>query len=329
MLLSIISLVLVILFVVFIAWCIGAFWAWLGRGKRVRGASENELVSPETQQLVFKLQAIQEAQKLSKEKHGPALHLTREQIKEIQKAERKIRDDFLDHLKLGWYQIVMIFFIGSILGLVLEEVWMFITVGVTESRVGLVWGPFSPLYGAGAVLLTLVTFQLRKMHANGFVVFLVSMVVGGLLEQLTGWGMETFMGAVSWDYIAGGVPGAITKWVAIPFLFFWGLLGYLWYKFIMPNLLFRLGIPTTTRKVVFVTLLSVYLILDIFMTIMCFDRRAERDAGIPPANGFEEWVDENFNNAFMSERFQNMVINTTGEAYDAVANPGQSSTEQS
>lgn len=124
------------------------------------------------------------------------------------------------------------------------------------------------------------------------------------------------MGAVSWDYIAGGVPGAITKWVAVPFLFFWGLLGYIWYKFVMPNLLWALGRPTTKRKAVFVTLLSIYLILDIFMTIMCFDRRAERDAGIPPANAFEQWVDDHFSNAFMSERFQNMVIDSTGDAYE-------------
>ncbi len=106
--------------------------------------------------------------------------------------------------------------------------------------------------------------------------------------------------------------------MAVPFLFFWGLLGYLWYKLVMPDLLWGLGTPTTKRKAVFVTLLSIYLILDIFMTIMCFDRRAERDAGIPPANAFEQWVDDNFSNAFMSERFQNMVIDTTGDAYESM-----------
>ncbi len=318
MLLSIFSLVLTVLFVVFIFWCISSFWAWLGRGKRVRGVCEQDLVSDEVKETVAKLEALKAAQKLDRGKQGPVIHLNRKQIREVNRAEKMIRDDFLDHLKLGWYQVVMIFFIGSVLGLVLEEAWMFITAGVTESRVGLVWGPFSPLYGVGAVLLTIVTFQLRKAGAKGFVVFLVSMLVGGLLEQVTGWAMEEFMGAVSWDYIAGGVPGAITKWVAVPFLFFWGILGYLWYKFIMPNLLWALGRPTTKRKVVFVTLLSIYLILDIFMTIMCFDRRAARDAGIPPANAFEQWVDENFSNAFMSERFQNMVIDGTGDAYDTV-----------
>lgn len=319
MLLSLISLVLTVLVVVFVVWCITSFWAWLGRGKRLKGVCDDDLVSADVKEAVERLDTYRAAQKLGQGQQGPVIRLSRQQLREVRQAEDTVRDGFLDHLRLGWYQVVMIFFIGSVLGLVLEEAWMLVTAGATESRVGLVWGPFSPLYGVGAVLLTLVTFQLRKMHAKGWAVFLVSMVVGGLLEQVTGWAMETFMGAVSWDYIAGGVPGAITKWVAVPFLFFWGLLGYVWYRFIMPNLLYGLGKPTTRRKAVFVTLLSVYLVLDVFMTIMCFDRRAARDAGIPPANAFEEWVDENFNNAFMSERFQNMVIDGTGSVYNSMA----------
>ena len=312
MLFSIISLVVVILVAVFVFWCISAFWSWLGRGKQLKRVYDQDLVSADIKLKLQQIDAIKAERKLSGRKRRPSMRLNKQQMDEVRKAERQVRDEFLNHLKLGWYQIVMVFFIGSVLGLLLEEVWMFITAGVTESRVGLVWGPISPLYGVGAVLLTIVTFRLRQAHASGLVVFVVSMLVGGLLEQLTGWGMETFLGAVSWDYIAGGVPGAITKWVAVPFLFFWGALGYVWYKLIMPDLLWALGIPTTRRKAIFVTLLSIYLIADIFMTIMCFERRAARDAGIPPANAFEEWVDENFNNNFMSEHFQNMVIGGQG-----------------
>ena len=247
-------------------------------------------------------------------KRRKPIRLTRAQRAEVRRAERIIREDFLDGIDFTWFHAVMIFFIGSILGLILEEVWMFVTAGLTESRVGLVWGPYSPLYGFGALLLTAATFRMRREGARGWQVFLASMLIGGILEQATGWAMETLLGAVSWDYIAGGVPGALSKWVAVPFLFIWGLLGYLWYRFIMPELLFNLGTPSTRRKVVFVSLLGLYLALDIFMTVMCFGRRAARDAGVPPSNRFEEWVDENFSDTFMSERFQNLVIETTGDA---------------
>ena len=55
----------------------------------------------------------------------------------------------------------IIFLISSILGLLLETVYTLVVFGVFESRAGLVWGPFSPLYGCGAVLLTALLWGAR------------------------------------------------------------------------------------------------------------------------------------------------------------------------
>ncbi|MDO4536769.1 MAG: putative ABC transporter permease [Coriobacteriales bacterium] len=229
-----------------------------------------------------------------------------EEIDELVVIRRRRRSDFLDGLKISWYQIVVIFAIGSVAGLILEQLWMFITEGLTERRYGLVWGPFSPLYGVGATLLTILCFELRKRQATWWQIFLISMLVGGGLEQVTGWGMETFMGATSWDYT--NVPGCITKWVAWPFLFFWGILGLIWAKAVMPELLYRIGVPTRKRQVVFVALLALYLGFDIFMTLACFERVAARERGIPPQGVFEEWVDTKYSDQFVANRFQNMVF---------------------
>ena len=221
-------------------------------------------------------------------------------------AHKERVNDFLDSFTLSWYQIVMIFALGSVLGLALEQIWMFVTAGLTEHRYGLVWGPFSPIYGFGATFLTVLSWKLRERNASWWQIFLLSMLVGGALEQVTGWAMETFMGAVSWDYT--NVPGAITKWVAWPFLFFWGLLGLLWAKEVMPELLYRTGVPTRRRQVVAVSLLAVYLASDIFMTVACFARVSAREQGIEPRNGFEAWIDERYNDEFVANRFENMVF---------------------
>lgn len=228
-------------------------------------------------------------------------------LREAAKADRRRkREEFLDDLKITWYQVVVIFAVGSFGGLILEQVWMFVTEGLTEHRYGLVWGPFSPLYGVGATLLTILCFEMRKRGAAWWQIFLVGMAVGGGLEQITGWAMETVMGATSWDY--SGVPGCITKWVAWPFLFFWGALGLLWAKVVMPELLYRVGAPTRKRQVVFVGILAVYLGFDIFMTLACFERVGARDRGIPPRGPFEQWVDTKYSDEFVANRFQNMMF---------------------
>lgn len=282
------------------------FWAWLARGKRLHHAVETGELGPDVGAVVANADEARLARAVAQVDRKPdaIVRLSHEQRLEVLRAQRDERERFLDDLRITWYQVVMIFFVASILGLVLEEVWMFITAGLTESRVGLVWGPYSPLYGVGALLLTFICFGLRRRHAPWWVFFLVSMVVGGGLEQVVGWGMETFMGAVSWDYT--GVPGCITKWVAWPFLFFWGLLGLVWGKAIMPELLFRIGVATTRRQVVFVGFLGAYLALDIFMTLAVFDRVHDRELGIPPETAFEQYVDDNYTQEFVEQRFENM-----------------------
>ena len=238
-------------------------------------------------------------------------HAAEIQARKANQAARKARrNEFLDGLRITWYQVVVIFSVGSFAGLILEQIWMFVTEGLTEHRYGLVWGPFSPLYGVGATLLTILCFELRKRGARSWQIFIVGMVVGGGLEQVTGWAMETLMGATSWDY--SNVPGCITKWVAWPFLFFWGALGLIWAKVVMPELLYRVGSPTRKRQVVFVGLLAVYLGFDIFMTLACFERVGARERGIAPHGAFEEWVDERYSDEFVANRFQNMVFDTQG-----------------
>ena len=289
---------------------VNAFIAWLGRGKRVHDLAAGDLIEEEyAEDIRFYIEALDERRslkELGKEIKGERPRLTPKQRIALKRASVRAREEYLSYIRLGWFQIVVTFLVASFLGLIIEEIWMFITEGLTQSRVGLVWGPYSPIYGFGAVLLTLLCWKLRQKGASKLVIFLLAALVGGLLEQLTGWAMETFLGAVSWDYT--GVPGAITKWVALPFLFFWGALGLIWAEHIMPELLFRIGMPTTVRQATFVFLLAIYLALDIFMTVSCFGRMAARDAGIPPSNGFEAWIDENYTDQFIATRFQNMAI---------------------
>lgn len=232
--------------------------------------------------------------------------LSREQQRVIRKARRELRDDFLDDMKPGFYQYVIIFLVASVLGLILETVYMYVAYGVFESRVGLVWGPFSPLYGCAAVLLTAVLWPLR--HKPVWIVFLISAVLGGLLEQLAGWSMETIMHAWSWSYLH--FPDHITQWVAWRFLLVWGALGTIWCKSIMPELLFRIGEPTSRRQATTVGLLAAFIVLDVVMTVACFWRAGKRQEGVPPSNLFEEYVDMHYGDEFISDTFENLKFDS-------------------
>lgn len=284
------------------------FWEWLSRGDRLGEErverAENALEESED---VLERELARAERRRGLGRLFARWHASNEAV-----------DEYLDHLHLGWYQVVIIFFLGSMAGLLIEEVWMLATSGLTENRVGLVWGPFSPLYGLGAVALTVLSFALRSRGAAGWQVFLVSALVGGVLEQLAGWSMSAFFDAESWTYLH--LPDHITQWVAWRFLLMWGLLGLAWCRAVMPRLLYQIGMPTTRRQAIFVTLVAVYLVADVAMTLVCFDRKAERDAGVPPANAFEQWVDTNYSDEFIAGRFQNLKIGGERDLVDEDGN---------
>ena len=302
------SLLVVFVILRLVAAAVSRFFAWLGSGRMLEEAVDD----PNEQYAQAIRTYVDQLRRWKREHTGIGAvakgrpRLTRAQRHYIVDTTARARDAYLDYLRLGWYQVVIIFLLASTAGLVLEEVWMFVTAGLTQSRPGLVWGPFSPLYGCGAVLLTLFCWGMRKVRANDGVVFLVSAAVGGGLEQVTGWAMETLFHASSWTYIH--LPDHITQWVAWRFLFFWGVIGLVWARYVMPDLLYRIGAPTFKRQAVFVLLLAAYLGLDIFMTIACFTRKTLRDEGVPAATPFQEWVDENYTDQFIAARFQNLVI---------------------
>ena len=77
---------------------------------------------------------------------------------------------------------------------------------------------------------------------------------------------------------------------------------------VAPKLLYQIGMPTSQRQILFVTLVAVYLVADIGMTLVCFNRKTARDAGVPPTNAFEQWVDTHYSDEFISGRFENLKI---------------------
>lgn len=284
------------------------FWEWLSDGDKL-GAEDVELAQTALEESEGVL--ARELERASR-KRGLGRIFAR------WRASGEAIDEYLEHLRLSWYQIVIIFFVGCMAGLLIEEVWMLVSSGLRESRVGLVWGPFSPLYGFGAVLLTLMSYGLRRVGARAWQVFLASAVVGGLLEQLTGWSMSELFDAESWTYLH--LPDHITQWVAWRFLAAWGLLGLVWSRAVTPRLLYQIGMPTARRQVVFAALVAVYLVADIAMTLVCFNRKAERDAGVPPSNPFEQWVDTNYSDEFIAGRFQNLKIGDERDEVDENGN---------
>ncbi len=82
------------------------------------------------------------------------------------------------YIKLNFFNLFWVFMVCCVLGLIIEVIFHMVWVdpGVYQDRAGLLFGPFSPIYGFGAVLLTVA---LNRFYKRGFVlIFLVSALMG-------------------------------------------------------------------------------------------------------------------------------------------------------
>ena len=91
-----------------------------------------------------------------------------------------------------------LFAIGCVFGLVIETIYHFVLFGEYQDRAGFLWGPFSPIYGFGVVIATVLLNHLWQ--SNWLLIFCSSAVIGGAFEYFTSWFMQAAFGIRAWDY---------------------------------------------------------------------------------------------------------------------------------
>ena len=169
------------------------------------------------------------------------------------------------YIALDFFNIFWLFTIASVGGLIVETIYhMALYNGELQDRAGLLWGPFSPIYGCGAVLVTV------------------------------------------WDYTG--------RWLSIDgrtsgqFMFFWGLIGVVWVKWLLPRLLALINrIPWKVRYSL-TAVCTVLMVIDIAFTLMALDCWYGRMAGQPQDSPVAMWFSERYSDAYMANRFQTMHI---------------------
>lgn len=137
--------------------------------------------------------------------------------------------------------LAYLFFIGSVLGWVLELLFRNLTQHNKKwVNPGFCTGPYLPIYGFGlCVLFLLASLEQYGMIANPFwnkVVLFLAMAVGmTLIEYVAGVFCLKFFKVMLWDYsdMWGNVQGIICPL----FSFFWAVLGALYYFFVHPYIL--------------------------------------------------------------------------------------------
>ncbi len=202
------------------------------------------------------------------------------------------------------YKLFWVFFLGSLLGVIVETAFCLLTRGHYENRVGVIWGPFNPVYGFGCVALTLGLYFLR-FHRDLHILFFGA-IIGSVVEYFCSWAQEQVFGSTSWDYSAA--PYNINGRICLLYSLFWGILACYWIKNIFPLLnAWILRIPQRIGKAL-TWALCVLLCADMALSVWAVLRWTERGQGMPPRNAVERFFDARFGDDRMQMLFPNMTF---------------------
>lgn len=156
----------------------------------------------------------------------------------------------------SWF---LIFIIYSFIGWIFEIIVALVSHRKFSNR-GFLIGPICPIYGVGAVLISLLLGNVE----NAVAIFCVSMVGAVALEYFTSWLMETLFHARWWDYrdMPFNLNGRICLHTGLAF----GVLGVLVVRVTNPLLL---EIFNSVNQNVLIALFAItlgLLLIDIFIS---------------------------------------------------------------
>lgn len=214
------------------------------------------------------------------------------------------------YISLNFFNIFWMFVLASVVGLVLETIFHIVVFGHYQNRTGMLWGPFSPIYGFGAILMTIFLNRLYK--SSPFLIFCASAVIGGAFEYFTSWFMQTAFGITAWNY--SNQWGNIDGRTSVAFMCCWGLLGLIWIKLALPYILKLIQmIPWKVRYWLTIICFALMLV-DGVMTLLSLDAWYSRLAGISQDSPVAHFFAQHFDNEFMTNHFQTMELNPKSAA---------------
>ena len=197
------------------------------------------------------------------------------------------------------FKIFWVFIIGSIIGYILEMIVGLVQNGHFVSKQGLLYGPFSQVYGVGLAVYYLVIPKNKKWIQ----IFLISMFFGGIVEYLFSYFQEFFFGTVSWDYknLLFNINGRTSLLHCI----YWGIGGILFVKFIRPYIEKLDNLYNKKLSLIITIAVAIFILFDIIISSLACARQVQRKENIEAKTSLEIFLDEHYSDEVLNKIYSN------------------------
>ncbi len=203
----------------------------------------------------------------------------------------------------GFYKLFWLFFVGSVLGDLIETIFCRLTAGVWMSRSSLVWGPFSLVWGIAIAVATALLYKDRDKPDRHL--FFVGVFLGGAYEYVCSVFTELVFGKVFWDY--SDIPFNLGGRINLLYCFFWGIVAVIWIKLLYPLLAGWIEKIPVIWGYILTWILVVFMFVNIAVSMIALIRYDMRGKGIPAEASWERMMDERFDDGRMERIYPNAI----------------------
>ncbi len=203
--------------------------------------------------------------------------------------------------RVNFYNMFWLFIFASILGWIIEVIWSFYKRGYFINHSSVVIGPFNMTYGICACFLTGILYKLKDKSI--FTLFITGFIGGSIIEYCLSLFMQLVLGFTAWDYSKYFLN--INGRICLKYSIFWGILSVFWIKFIFPYIQKLIAKINNKYNKIIVISFTIFLLLDLMLTMSSVVRAREFDKHIPPQNKYEEFLDKKYNKEYLTNMFNN------------------------
>ena len=201
-------------------------------------------------------------------------------------------------------KLIWVFIVSALLGDIIETLYCWSLGGVWMSRSSVLYGPFSIVWGIGAVVLTLVLS--RFAHKQDRYIFLVGALIGGVYEYVCSLFTDYVLGSVFWDY--SWMPFNIGGRTNLLYMAFWGILSVVWIKIIYPRMSGIIEkLPVLQGKLI-TWVLILFMICNALLSAMALVRYVERRSGIEASSVVDTFLDKAYEDSMIEKVWPNMMM---------------------
>jgi len=215
-----------------------------------------------------------------------------------QKTEQQICD-VKNNECLDLYKIFWVFVVFSLIGTLSEGIYWIFRYGHFALRTGMIYGPFSQVYGLATILVLLILYRFK--NKSSLFIFLAAYALSVGFEFISSVMQQLVFGYTSWDY--GDSKFALLGRANLIYAIGWALFGLLMIKVIYPWFCrFLSRFPRKPGRII-TWIVLVFMVFNAVVSAAAVYRYQQRQENIPATNVIQIQLDQHFPDAFLEKRF--------------------------